>query len=98
MDRHRHPNRSAGKRTHEGQWSRLAGNLKSFFVSPFISQKFVFYIAQLNKPDLQVLRELMESGKVAPVIDRQYKMSEARAALSYLEQGPARGKVVLSAE
>ena len=88
-----------GSGSNEGQLGRrLLGTLRALIASPFVSQKFVFYIAQLNKPDLQVLRELMESLKVTPVIDRQYKMSEAREALSYLEQGHARGKVVLTAD
>ena len=86
-----------GSGSNEGQLGRrLLGTLRALAASPFVSQKFVFYIAQINKPDLQVLSELMESGKITPVIDRQYKMSEAREALSYLEQGHARGKVVLS--
>src|SRR4051794_21490177 len=87
---------SAGK--HEGQMSRLAGNLKAFFVTPFISQKFRFYIAKLLQADLAVLRDLMQAGKVKPVIDREYPMSETSAALAYLEEGHARGKVVIKIE
>jgi len=87
---------SAGK--HEGQWSRLAGNLKSFFVSPFISQKFKFFIAKVLKPDLAVLRDLMQEGKLTPVIDREYPMSKTAEALDYLEEGHARGKVVITIE
>ena len=85
---------SAGK--HEGQWPRLAGNLKSFFMSPFISQKFKFFIAKVLKTDLAVLRDLMQEGKLTPVIDRQYRMSETVEALRYLEEGHARGKVVIT--
>ena len=84
---------SAGK--HPGQWERLAGNLKAFFVTPFISQKFKFFIAKTLKTDLTVLRDLMQEGKVTPVIDRQYRMSETAEALRYLEEGHARGKVVI---
>ena len=87
---------SAGK--HEGQWSRLAGNLKSFLVSPFISQKFKFFIAKLLQADLAVLRDLMQEGKLTPVIDREYPMSETAEALAYLEEGHARGKVVITIE
>ena len=87
---------SAGK--HEGQWSRLAGNLKSFFVSPFISQKFKFFIAKVLKADLGVLRDLMQEGKLTPVIDREYPMSKTAEALDYLEEGHARGKVVITIE
>ena len=85
---------SAGK--HEGQWPRLFGNLKAFFVSPFISQKFKMYIAKTLKADLTVLRDLMQEGKLTPVIDRQYPMSETAKALHYLEEGHARGKIVIT--
>jgi NADPH:quinone reductase-like Zn-dependent oxidoreductase len=88
-----------GSGSNEGQLGRrLIGMLRALAASPFVSQKFVFYIAQTNKPDLQLLSDLMESGKITPVIDRQYKISEAREALRYLEQGHARGKVVLTAD
>lgn len=85
---------SAGK--HEGQWGRLAGNLKAFIVSPFIDQKFKGYIGKLLKADLTVLRDLMEAGKVTPVIERQYPMSQTTEALAYLEAGHARGKIVIT--
>jgi NADPH:quinone reductase-like Zn-dependent oxidoreductase len=87
---------SAGK--HEGQLPRLVGNLKSFFVSPFIPQKFKFFIAKVLQADLAVLRDLMQEGKLAPVIDREYPMSETAKALGYLEEGHARGKVVITIE
>src|SRR5205085_11153751 len=87
---------SAGK--HEGQMSRLAGNLKAFLVSPFISQKFKFYIASLLQADLTVLRDLMQAAKVKPVIERECPMGETAAALAYLEEGHARGKVVIKIE
>jgi NADPH:quinone reductase-like Zn-dependent oxidoreductase len=68
-------------------------------MSKFTSQKFRFFVAQLNHQDLALLGELMQSGKVTPVIDRTYKsLGEVRGALEYLEQGHARGKVVLTIE
>jgi NADPH:quinone reductase-like Zn-dependent oxidoreductase len=85
---------SAGK--HEGQLPRIAGNLKAFVVSPFISQKFKMYIAKTLQADLAVLRDLMQEGKLTPVIDREYPMSETAEALRYLEDGHARGKVVIT--
>jgi NADPH:quinone reductase-like Zn-dependent oxidoreductase len=85
---------SAGK--HEGQFPRLFGNLKAFFVSPFISQKFKMYIAKTLKTDLTFLRDLMEQGKLTPAIDRQYPMSQTADALRYLEDGHARGKIVIT--
>jgi NADPH:quinone reductase-like Zn-dependent oxidoreductase len=87
-----------GAGLHPGSWGRILGNFKTAFQSKFTPEKFVFYIAKLTKDDLNVLRELMQSGKVAPVIDRTYKMSETQAALRYLEEGHARGKVVIVVE
>ena len=87
-----------GAGLHPGMWGRVLGNFATVFKSKFTSQKFVTYIAKLTKDDLNVLRDLMQSGKVAPVIDRTYKMSETRAALRYLEEGHARGKVVIVIE
>jgi len=65
-------------------------------LSPFVSQKFDMMLAELNPEDLTILRDLMQAGKVTPVIDRTYKLSEVPEALRYLEQGHARGKVVIS--
>ncbi len=65
-------------------------------LSPFISQKFGMMLAELNPEDLTILSDLMQAGKVTPVIDRTYKLSEVPEALRYLEQGHARGKVVIS--
>ncbi len=83
---------------HPESEGRILGNFKTAFQSNFTSQKFVFYIAKLTKDDLTVLRDLMQSGKVAPVIDRTYKISETQDAVRYLEEGHARGKVVITTE
>src|SRR6266446_6169180 len=87
-----------GSGLHPGMWGRVLGNFATAFQSNFTSQKFVFYIAKLTKDDLNVLRDLMQSGKVAPVIDRTYKVSETQAAVRYLEEGHAHGKVVITLE
>src|SRR6266581_1466662 len=87
-----------GAGLHPGMWGRVLGNFATVFKSKFASQKFIFYIAKLTKDDLNVLRDLMQSGKVAPIIDRTYKMSETQAALRYLEEGHAHGKVVIDIE
>ena len=55
-------------------------------------------LAELNKDDLATLATLMQGGRVTPVIDRTYKLSEAAEALRYLEKGHARGKVVVTVE
>ena len=83
---------------HDGMAMRLAGELNAYVRSRFVSQKFDAYIAQLSKADLTILSDLMRAGKVTPVIDKTYKLSEVPAALQYLEQGHARGKVVITVE
>jgi NADPH:quinone reductase-like Zn-dependent oxidoreductase len=87
-----------GAGVHPGMLGRIGGNFWDAFLSNFTRQKFVFYIAKLTKDDLNVLRDLMQSGRVAPVIDRTYKMSETADAVRYMEEGHARGKVVVITE
>jgi NADPH:quinone reductase-like Zn-dependent oxidoreductase len=60
------------------------------------SQKVVFFIANFQRADLLTLRELLEDGKVTPVIDRRYDLREVPAALAYLGEGHARAKVVIT--
>jgi NADPH:quinone reductase-like Zn-dependent oxidoreductase len=61
----------------------------------FVSQKSVSLLAKLNQKDLDTIGALIAEGRVTPVIDRRYKLSEAPDAVSYLEQGHARGKVII---
>jgi NADPH:quinone reductase-like Zn-dependent oxidoreductase len=70
--------------------------IKALLMSPFITQKMDMMMAELNKKDLTVLGDLMQSGKVTPVIDRTYPLSQIREAIRYLEQGHARGKVIIT--
>jgi len=74
----------------------MAVPIKGFVLSRFASQKFVTFIARSIKEDLALMRELLETGKVTPVIDRRYGLSEVPEALRYLEEGHARGKVVIT--
>jgi NADPH:quinone reductase-like Zn-dependent oxidoreductase len=67
-------------------------------LSRFVRQKFVSYVTKLDKEDLKLLSDLMQTGKVTPVIDRTYKLSETAEAMRYFEEGHARGKVVIAAE
>jgi NADPH:quinone reductase-like Zn-dependent oxidoreductase len=83
---------------HDGFATRLLGELNAYVRSRFVSQKFIAYIAQFNKQDMMVLADLMQTGKVTPVIDRTYKLNETAEAMRYLEQGHARGKVVITVE
>jgi NADPH:quinone reductase-like Zn-dependent oxidoreductase len=70
--------------------------LKALLVSRFGRQKFVSFLARRNQADLAVLKELIEAGKVTPVIDRSYPLSDVPEAIRYLEAGHARGKVVIT--
>jgi NADPH:quinone reductase-like Zn-dependent oxidoreductase len=80
-----------------GRW--LGGTdrqLRALLLSRFVHQKLTTFICRENHEDLLVLKELIEAGKVTPVIDRSYPLSEAANAIRYLEQGHARGKVVIT--
>jgi NADPH:quinone reductase-like Zn-dependent oxidoreductase len=65
-------------------------------LSRFLSQNFAFVGAKSSKDDLTLLHDLMQAGKVTPVIDRCYSLTELREAIRYLEQGHARGKVIIT--
>jgi NADPH:quinone reductase-like Zn-dependent oxidoreductase len=60
------------------------------------SQRVVFFVAKLTRADMTVLRQLLEAGKVTPVVDRRYELSETADALRYLGEGHARGKIVVT--
>jgi NADPH:quinone reductase-like Zn-dependent oxidoreductase len=80
----------------DGKWlGPMEGLISAALYSPFVSQTFSFILAELNKEDLAILGNLMQAGKLTSVIDRQYPLSEVPAALAYLEEGHARGKVVI---
>src|SRR5207302_4159357 len=59
-------------------------------------KKFKFFVAKSNQEDLFLLKELMEAGKITPVVDRRYQLSETPQAIKYLGEGKARGKIVIS--
>jgi NADPH:quinone reductase-like Zn-dependent oxidoreductase len=80
-----------------GRWiDPLPRVMNAFVLSRFVSQDMGMFLAELNKEDLTVLRDLMQAGKVKPVIDRQYRLSDVPEAIRYLEAGHARGKVVIT--
>jgi NADPH:quinone reductase-like Zn-dependent oxidoreductase len=85
--------------TSKGKWlGPMVAPIKAALYSPFVDQEFEFMLSQMKPEDLAVINDLMASGKVTPVIDRTYKMSEVPEAIRYLETGRARGKVVVSLE
>jgi NADPH:quinone reductase-like Zn-dependent oxidoreductase len=76
----------------------LASMVKQLVLGWFTSQRLVGILAKGNKEDLETLGKLMSSGNITPVIDRCYRLSEVPQAIRYLEEGHARGKVVVSVE
>ena len=70
--------------------------VKALLISLVVSQKMRPFVSNANKKDLLLLKDLIESGKVTPVVDRSYSLKDAAEAVRYLEAGHARGKVVIS--
>ena len=82
-----------------GQWlGGMSGAISAQLLAPFVSQKIGFFLARLDHEDLDYLSGLMQAGKVTPVIDRRYKLSETAEAIRYVEAGHARGKVIINLE
>ena len=82
-----------------GRWVGGFGrSLKMGALSPFVSQRMREFVARPTREDLVVLKDLIEAGNVAPVIDRAYPLSETPDALRYVLEGHARGKVVVTVE
>ena len=77
-------------------FSLIFGMLKTFAISRFTKQRMPAFLAKRSKADLIALKDLIESGKLRPVIDRIYPMAEIADAVRYLETGHARGKVIIS--
>jgi NADPH:quinone reductase-like Zn-dependent oxidoreductase len=81
----------------KGNWlGPLMQPIKAIIVAPFVDQQLGMFIAQLNQGDLEFLAELMQAGKVVPVVDREYTLAQTADAVSYLEDGHARGKVIVT--
>jgi len=81
----------------DGRW--LGGTdrqLRALVLSPFVGQKLGTFISSENHEDMIVLKEFIESGKVTPVIDRTYPLSEASQAVGHVGGGHARGKIVVT--
>ena len=79
-----------------GMLSIVGGLIETAVVSRTTKQKMPFFIAKNSKEDLLFLKELIEAGKVRPVIDRTYPLTQAAEAMRYLGAGHARGKVVIT--
>ena len=72
--------------------------IHTLILSPFINQKMGMMMADANQNDLTILGDMMQSGKLKPVIDRTYKLDQVPDAIRYLEEGHARGKVVINVD
>ena len=87
-----------GGANEQGVFGVMLRPLKAMLLSPFVSQEMAMMMANVDNKDLTILADLMQSGKVKPVIDRTYKLSEVPAAIRYVEEGHARGKVIITME
>ena len=86
-----------GGGVNDNRWTGPIGVvIKTLLLKPFISQEMKMMLADVNKEDLNFLANLMQSGKVTPVIDKTYPFSEIREAIRYVETGRARGKVAVT--
>jgi len=82
-----------------GRWmGPLPRSIKALLLSRFVSQNLLMFLAKRSKEDLTLMHDLMETGKVTPVIDKCYRLSEVPEAIRYLERGHARGKVIITLE
>jgi NADPH:quinone reductase-like Zn-dependent oxidoreductase len=78
-----------------GPLSRVA---KAALLDPFVDQEMLFFIASFNIPDLEFIAELVRTGKVTPAIDRTYPLNEFAAAMTYMGEGHARAKIIVTVE
>ena len=78
------------------RWFGLSRQAKALALAPFVRQRMRVFIVRHNREDLAVLKDLVEAGKVAPVIDRLYTLSEVPDALRHQGEGHAQGKIVIA--
>jgi len=79
-----------------GNWLGVRRQLRAAALSPFVRQKLGFFISKERRQDLEELRRLLEAGTIRPVVDRTFALEEVPAAIRYLRDGHARGKVVIT--
>ena len=81
-----------------GSFPLIAGMIKKPVLSLFLKQKLLGLHAKANHKDLAMLGDMINAGKITPVIDRRFTLSEAADTIRYVETGHARGKVVIIPE
>jgi NADPH:quinone reductase-like Zn-dependent oxidoreductase len=79
-----------------GKWLGIGRQLQAMILSPFVGQKLGTFVMSPKQENLAVLRELIEAGKLTPVIDKIYPLTETPTAVKYMTDGLARGKVVIT--
>ena len=79
-----------------GNWLGIRRQLRAAALSPFVRQKLGFFISKERSPDLEELRKLLEDGAVRPIVDRTFPLDDVPEAISYLRDGRARGKIVIT--
>ena len=82
-----------------GMKDKILRRLLSFIIRSKLSRgdkKFVFFVAKTNHEDFDILKDMMEAGKIVPAIDRRYSLDETAKAMQYLIEGGARGKIVIT--
>lgn len=81
----------------DGRWIGPMGRaILAPILSLFSSQKMSFFLAKITKQEMTLLRDMLASGKLRSVIDRSYRLNEVPQAIRYLEEGHARGKVIIN--
>jgi NADPH:quinone reductase-like Zn-dependent oxidoreductase len=85
-----------GGPSEQGWIGPLVNPIRALMLSQFVSQKMGMMLAELNQKDLTILGDLMQAGKVTPVIDKTYPLHDTPAAIRYMQDGHARGKVVIT--
>ncbi|MFL6504612.1 MAG: NAD(P)-dependent alcohol dehydrogenase [Candidatus Udaeobacter sp.] len=89
----------SGAKDWQGLFGMMTRMFKTLFVKPFVSQEMGMMLTDPTQNDLVALADLMQSGKLKPVLDRTYKsLSAIPEAIRYVEEGHARGKVVVAVE
>src|SRR5436305_9333903 len=87
-----------GSANQQGWIGSMGKPLKALVMKPFVSQQMGMMMAEMKQSDLKYFADQMQSGKLKPVIDRTYKLDQIKEAIAYVEEGHARGKVIVTVD